>query len=560
MICGRIAAVVAVLVLLRMVPVAAADDAAAATWPVSDGDTSSACGFDPPHAQAFVDLARVPAHRDSIRCVAAWGVASGGAGGAAGTHYTPLARVTRGQMASFIKRTLDLTAPTWPSRRVRLTDVQGDAHEAAIRALAAAGVVSGYPDHTYRPQTLVTRAQMAKFLVSAYLFAFERHSDDLTCAPGSFGDTQHQALERFIDQAGCTGLAKGDATGNFDPAKPVSRAQMASFLARLIAVLTTHLEIPDPATHSCAVTRLQRPPFAPADIDLLDPFFYATAVPLTPAVDTGRTEQDILDELAALLHHRFPGRPARAAAAMAIYRDGTLTDTIPDPALRAATVALIGTIGEPAVDVYRNGTYASVTWGETPPLAIAQVRSARGGLVVVFNQRYRHEPFALLSAPLLHEALHQDAAVSAKEEVIANAIETLQHLDMLSVDPALARTGSELARLLNTKAMARLNTRDPQGQLRLLESRGSVFPASTDGAEGSDVDSFGGGYGEWQNAVATPGNGLLDAVLSNISGTPVHGAPFNDDSVGLLDAGQKALTPTELTAAAEAIRLEIGPC
>ena len=49
-----------------------------------------------------------------------------------------------------------------------LTDVTGTKYEPAIEALMALGVVSGYPDHTYLPGNVVTRAELAKLLVTAY--------------------------------------------------------------------------------------------------------------------------------------------------------------------------------------------------------------------------------------------------------------------------------------------------------------------------------------------------------------------------------------------------------
>ena len=49
-----------------------------------------------------------------------------------------------------------------------LKDVEGTKYEAAVEALVELGVVSGYPDGTYLPNNVVTRAELAKLLVVAY--------------------------------------------------------------------------------------------------------------------------------------------------------------------------------------------------------------------------------------------------------------------------------------------------------------------------------------------------------------------------------------------------------
>ena len=49
-----------------------------------------------------------------------------------------------------------------------LKDVEGTKYQAAVEALIELGVVSGYPDGTYLPDNVVTRAELAKLLVVAY--------------------------------------------------------------------------------------------------------------------------------------------------------------------------------------------------------------------------------------------------------------------------------------------------------------------------------------------------------------------------------------------------------
>ena len=55
-----------------------------------------------------------------------------------------------------------------PQHRWGFEDDNGDYHEAAINAIAAAGITEGCAENLYCPALSVTRAQMASFLARAY--------------------------------------------------------------------------------------------------------------------------------------------------------------------------------------------------------------------------------------------------------------------------------------------------------------------------------------------------------------------------------------------------------
>lgn len=108
------------------------------------------------------------------------------------------------------------------------TDDDGTVHEYATEFLAAAGIASGFGDGTFRPGTEVTRAQMATFLNRTF---------DLPDGAPSVGrfidvgpDDVHAPGIHALAEAGITaGTAQPD---RFAPGAPVSRGQMASFIAR----------------------------------------------------------------------------------------------------------------------------------------------------------------------------------------------------------------------------------------------------------------------------------------------------------------------------------------
>ncbi len=139
--------------------------------------------------------------------------------------FCPDSFVTRGQMAAFLNRALALPAGTGNP----FTDDNGSIFEADIEAIEAAGITLGCnpPANTkYCPDGLVTRAQMAAFLVRAL---------DLPPGPEKFGDDNGSIFEADIEALAAAGITLGcnpPANNLFCPDNFVTRAQMAAFLHR----------------------------------------------------------------------------------------------------------------------------------------------------------------------------------------------------------------------------------------------------------------------------------------------------------------------------------------
>jgi hypothetical protein len=153
------------------------------------------------------------------------------------TKFCPDNPVTRGQMAAFLVRALDLTA----SGSYEFADDDNSIFEADIEKLAEAGITYGCnpPDYTnFCPDNPVTRGQMAAFLVRAL---------DLTDSGGgnTFSDDNGSVFEADIAKLAAAGITYGcnpPANSQFCPDDAVTRGQMAAFLRRAIAnrpVVTT---------------------------------------------------------------------------------------------------------------------------------------------------------------------------------------------------------------------------------------------------------------------------------------------------------------------------------
>jgi hypothetical protein len=102
-----------------------------------------------------------------------------------------------------------------------------------IVACVNAGVVSGYGDGTYQPGNPVTRDQMAVY-ISRALAGGDENVPDFTDTPTfpDVGDT-HWAL-KYVEYAVSCSVVGGYLDGTYHPEYPVTRDQMAVYVARSI--------------------------------------------------------------------------------------------------------------------------------------------------------------------------------------------------------------------------------------------------------------------------------------------------------------------------------------
>lgn len=138
--------------------------------------------------------------------------------------FCPDDPVTRGQMAAFLTRALDMP----PSATDVFTDDDTSVFEADIQALAAAGITTGCDGEMFCPDDPVTRAQMATFIVNGYGWT-KGAGDDL------FVDDDTSVHESDIDVLGTVGVTLGcnpPANDRYCPDNPVTRGEMAAFLHR----------------------------------------------------------------------------------------------------------------------------------------------------------------------------------------------------------------------------------------------------------------------------------------------------------------------------------------
>lgn len=164
-------------------------------------------------------------HEANIEAIAAEGITRG-CNPPINDLYCPSSTVTRGQMAAFLNRGLDLPAATTDY----FTDDDGTTFEADINAVAAAGISKGCNPPTndeYCPNGSVTREQMAAFLNRAFNYP--------AATTDYFTDDESSIFAADINAIAAEGITAGcnpPANDNYCPTAPVRRDQMASFFAR----------------------------------------------------------------------------------------------------------------------------------------------------------------------------------------------------------------------------------------------------------------------------------------------------------------------------------------
>ncbi len=175
------------------------------------------CGSSAPSTSSsgFTDIS-TSKFRDDIVWIADRGITSG----CSDTKYCPKGLVARDQMATFLRRAMELPSAS----KNYFSDIGGNKHAGSINAARAEGLTYGCGGTRYCPSGLVTRAQMASFLARA--LNLPRASRDY------FRDDNGSTHEDAINRVAAAKITYGCDTGRYCPGGLVNREQMAAFLRR----------------------------------------------------------------------------------------------------------------------------------------------------------------------------------------------------------------------------------------------------------------------------------------------------------------------------------------
>lgn len=168
-------------------------------------------------------------HESNIEAIAAMGITVG-CNPPDNDQFCPLVQVTRGQMAAFLRRALELPS----TEEDFFSDDDGTIFEGDINAITAEGIGFGCSEDAYCSTTPLGRDEMAELLNRA--FGYAPSEMDL------FTDDDGNAFEDSINAIGAVGVTLGcnpPDNDHFCPDSAVTRQQMASFLVRAIDLSTS---------------------------------------------------------------------------------------------------------------------------------------------------------------------------------------------------------------------------------------------------------------------------------------------------------------------------------
>lgn len=131
--------------------------------------------------------------------------------GVSSTHFVPSQQVTRAQAAAMLGRSLKLDGT---QRATKFNDVSSANFASGyITEMVERGIISGYPDNTFRPYKVLTRGEMAILINRAF----------------KFGGTSVSSSATILMNKG---IAQGFPDGTFGVDATIIRADFAVFLAR----------------------------------------------------------------------------------------------------------------------------------------------------------------------------------------------------------------------------------------------------------------------------------------------------------------------------------------
>ena len=170
-------------------------------------------------------------HADSIEAITDWEITRG----CRADEFCPDAVITRSQMAAFLYRAVrHSSGEPAAAAEVVLSDVEDSAWYRPYAVWAAGAGVMPAPEGVFDPDGVVTRADMAEMMAAA----FSRITLPLS-AQRMFTDMEGQPdrVIRAAEALRTAGVTAGCQTSplRFCPDRPITRAQMASFLYRALS-------------------------------------------------------------------------------------------------------------------------------------------------------------------------------------------------------------------------------------------------------------------------------------------------------------------------------------
>lgn len=119
------------------------------------------------------------------------------------------------------------------ARSLLFSDTSGSPYEAAILDLAGAGIISGFPDGTFRPNVSVTRQQFAKMVVKSLdLPVTGNEVSPFTDVAANLDKADRFYPDKYVAVCAAHHITEGKTVTAFAPYDNLTRAQLITMVAR----------------------------------------------------------------------------------------------------------------------------------------------------------------------------------------------------------------------------------------------------------------------------------------------------------------------------------------
>ena len=173
----------------------------------------------------FIDIAPDAWYKDAIQYAYDNGLMTG----VSATEFAPEQTTTRAMIVSILARLENVTT----AQAAGFADVDDEWYATAVNWAANVGVVNGYEDNTFQPNTAITREQLAAILMNYAAYKGEDVSAraDLT----SYTDQPSTWAQEAMQWAVAEGLISGVTADTLQPQGAATRAQVAAILQRFLS-------------------------------------------------------------------------------------------------------------------------------------------------------------------------------------------------------------------------------------------------------------------------------------------------------------------------------------
>ena len=173
----------------------------------------------------FIDIAPDAWYKDAVQYAYDNGLMTG----VSATEFAPEATTTRAMIVSILARLENVTT----AEAAGFADVDdNDWYATAVNWAANVGVVNGYEDNTFRPNTAITREQLAAILMN--YANYKGQDTSARAALDNYTDQPSTWAQEAMQWAVAEGLISGVTNDQLQPQGNATRAQVAAILQRFL--------------------------------------------------------------------------------------------------------------------------------------------------------------------------------------------------------------------------------------------------------------------------------------------------------------------------------------